>query len=303
MNDLPDLNDMRVFSEVAERGSFTAAADWLQMPKSRVSRRVAALESMLGVRLLQRSTRKLALTEIGQDYLRHCIAMREAAEAAQLAVAQVSDEPAGLIRLTCPVLLAQTVVGPMLPSFLKQWPKVQLEMEVTNRPVDLLEEGVDVALRVRSSLAESGQLIVKRLGLSHFYLVASPELLAREGEPSNPLDLMRMPVISQVANKGHTTLSLCNGDQTQELRLPVRYVVDDFQCLEQACLAGMGVCAIPDYLCHSHIAQGHLRVILSPWRPAPSIVHAVFPSRRGMVPAVRALLDHLGEIGMPEMMG
>ena len=158
MQDLPDLNDMLLFAEVAERGSFTAASDALGMPKSRVSRRVAALEAQLGVRLLQRSTRRLALTEVGQDYLQHVQEMREAAQAAQLTVAQVQAEPAGTVRISCPLHPAQALIGPMLPAFLLAHPKVNIEMEVTNRVVDLLAEGFDVALRVRSELSESAPL-------------------------------------------------------------------------------------------------------------------------------------------------
>src|SRR3954468_8319148 len=141
-----DLNDMLFFAEVVDRGGFAAASRVLNIPKSRLSRRVAELEARLGVRLLHRTTRKLSLTEAGQLYHRHCVAMREQADAAEEAVALVHDEPRGTIRVTCPVTLAQSTIGPVIPAFLRQYPQVRIDMEVTNRVVDVVQEGIDVAL-------------------------------------------------------------------------------------------------------------------------------------------------------------
>ena len=300
MQELPDLNDMLLFAEVAERGSFTAASEALGIPKSRVSRRVAALEAQLGVRLLQRSTRRLALTEVGQDYLQHVLAMREAAQSAQLAVAQVKAEPAGTVRITCPVHPAQALVGPMLTQFLLANPKVHVDMEVTNRAVDLLAEGVDVALRVRSELSDSGQLVVKRLGQTSSWVVASPAQLARQGVPQRPEDLHNMDVLGLSGPKGLARFAL-HGPQGElaDVRVRARYIVDDFDCLLNACAAGLGLCAIPDYLCQPGLASGQLQRVLPDWQLSPGIFHAVFPSRRGMVPAVRALLDHLALVVLP----
>ena len=139
---MQDLNDMLYFVEVVERGGFAAAGRALGIPKSRLSRRIAELESQLGVRLLQRTTRKLSLTEVGAAYLRHCQAMRDAAQAAQDTVEQVQSEPRGTVRVTCPVTLSQTVLAPLIPRFLAQYPLVRLEMQVVNRPVNVGEEGV-----------------------------------------------------------------------------------------------------------------------------------------------------------------
>lgn len=177
---MQDLNDMLYFAEVAERGGFAAAGRALGIPKSRLSRRVAELEAQLGVRLLQRTTRTLSLTEVGEAYLRHCQAMRESAQAAADAVAQVQSEPRGTVRVTCPVTLAQTVLARLMPVFLERHPQVRLEMQVTNRVVNVVEEGVDVALRVRATLDNSGSMIVKRLDEGRQLLVASPAQLARQ---------------------------------------------------------------------------------------------------------------------------
>src|SRR5450756_1187939 len=143
---MQDLNDMIFFAEVAERGSFTAAGRALGLPKSRLSRRVASLEAQLGVQLMQRSSRKLSLTQAGELYLRYCVEMRDAAQAAHEAIAQVQTEPHGTVRLSCPVTLAQSAMGPLLPGFMKRYPQVRVEMRVLNRPVDPVEDGVDLSL-------------------------------------------------------------------------------------------------------------------------------------------------------------
>lgn len=161
MNAMPDLNDMLYFAEVVERGGFAAAGRALGIPKSRLSRRVSELESQLGVRLLQRTTRRLSLTEVGEAYLRHCQAMRESAQAAADVAAQVQAVPRGTIRVSCPVTLAQTVLAELMPQFLARFPQVRVEMMVSNRAVNLVEEGIDVALRVRPSVDDSGSMVVQ----------------------------------------------------------------------------------------------------------------------------------------------
>ncbi|MDL5039058.1 LysR family transcriptional regulator [Comamonas resistens] len=291
-----DLNDMLYFVEVVERGGFAAAGRALGIPKSRLSRRVADLESFLGVRLLQRTTRKLSLTQVGETYLRHCQAMRDAALAASDAVAEVQTEPRGTIRVTCPVTLAQTVLGELMPQFLRNCPLVQVEMQVTNRAVNLVEEGVDVALRVRASLDESGSMVVKRLDSSRQILVASPDLLERQGTPRTLEDLQLLDSMSMSAVDGHSSLLLVGPEgKEHRLQLQPRYVVDDLLTLKFAALAGSGMCWLPDYMCQHELEQGSLVRLLPDWAPPQGIVHAVFPSRRGLAPAVRHFLDFLGE--------
>lgn len=291
-----DLNDMLYFVEVVERGGFAAAGRALGIPKSRLSRRVADLESFLGVRLLQRTTRKLSLTQVGETYLRHCQAMRDAALAASDAVAEVQTEPRGTIRVTCPVTLAQTVLGELMPQFLRNCPLVQVEMQVTNRAVNLVEEGVDVALRVRASLDESGSMVVKRLDSSRQILVASPDLLERQGTPRTLEDLQLLDSMSMSAVDGHSSLLLVGPEgKEHRLQLQPRYVVDDLLTLKFAALAGSGMCWLPDYMCQQELEQGSLVRLLPDWAPPQGIVHAVFPSRRGLAPAVRHFLDFLGE--------
>lgn len=291
-----DLNDMFYFAEVVDRGGFAAAGRSLGVPKSKLSRRLGDLESRLGVRLLQRTTRKLSLTEAGEIYHRHCVAMREAAEAADEALALVRSEPRGTVRITCPVMLAQTTVGHLVPQFIAAHPQVRVELQVTNRVVDVVEEGVDIALRVRASLDDSGSLIIKRLGLAKVTLVASPQLLQTVDPPSAPGDLAALPTVAMSAPGGRRLWSLV-GPQQQTCEVQVRpvYTADDLQLLKIAALQGTGIAALPDSVCREEIRQGTLVPVLPGWAPPPGIVMAVFPSRRGMVPAVRRLLDFLAE--------
>ncbi len=292
---MQDLNDMLYFAEVVERGGFAAAGRALGLPKSRLSRRLAELEERLGVRLLHRTTRKLSLTEVGELYLRHCVAMRSEASAADEAVMRLSAEPRGTVRVTCPVTLAQSVVGDMVPLFLRDHPQVRIEMEVTNRVVDLVEEGVDVALRVRLTLEDSGSLVVKRLGLSRALLVTSPAQLERQGTPLQPADLQHFDTVAMSAVDGRASYTLTGPDGVEFVwQHQPRYVADDMETLKRAVLQGIGATYLPDYMCSAELTDGRLALVMPGWGPTRGIVHAVFPSRRGLVPAVRSFLDYLG---------
>ena len=293
---MQDMNDMLYFAEVVERGGFAAAGRHLGVPKSKLSRRVAELETRLGVRLLQRTTRKLSLTEVGEVYLRHCLTMRDAADAAAEAVDQAQTEPRGTIRVACPVTLAQSTLGPIMALFLARYPRVKVDMRVSNRVVDLVEEGVDVALRVRLTLEDSGSLVVKNLGLTKTFLVASPALLARQGHPASPQDLARMDTVSMSAVDGKASWSLIGPDgATHLLAHQPRFVADDLLTLKFAVLGGTGISVLPDYMCRDEIQDGRLVAVLHGWAPPQGVFHAVYPSRRGMVPAVRRFLDFLAE--------
>ena len=293
---MQDLNDMLYFAEVVDQGGFAAAGRSLGIPKSKLSRRVAQLEARLGVRLLQRTTRKLSLTQAGEQYHRHCVAMREQAEAADEAVLRVQSEPRGTVRVTCPVTLAQTTIGPVLPRFLAAHPQVRIDMQVSNRVVDLVQEGVDVALRVRSSLEDSGTLVIKNLGGTCGILVASPQLLQRQGAPESPDDFKRLPTVAMTAADGRTNWHLVgpNGREVDFQHHPV-LMADDLLTLKFAVVQGTGMCILPDYMCTEELRRRELVPVLPGWAPRPGLVLAVFPSRRGMVPAVRRFLDFLGE--------
>ncbi|MES2946770.1 MAG: LysR substrate-binding domain-containing protein [Pseudomonadota bacterium] len=293
---MQDLNDMLYFAEVVERGGFAAAGRALGLPKSRLSRRVAELETRLGARLLQRTTRKLSLTEVGDIYLRHCIAMRDEALAAEEAVQQMQIEPRGTLRVTCPVTLAQSALGYLVPRFMALYPHVKVDMQVTNRVVDLVEEGIDIALRVRQTLDDSGTLVVKNLGATGSQLLASPILLARQPRPEKPEDLARLDTVAMSWADGRSTWTL-RGPEGQEFvfQHQPRYVADDLLTLKLAVLAGTGMSFLPDSVSAAEQQAQLLVPVLPGWTLKPGVSHAVFPSRRGQVPAVRRFLDFLGE--------
>ena len=301
---MQDLNDMLYFAEVVDRGGFAAAGRTLGVPKSKLSRRIAELESRLGVRLLQRTTRKLSLTEAGELYHRHAVAVREEADAATEALALVQTEPRGTIRIVCPLTVAQTTLGPLIPLFMRAHPQVRVEMEVSNRVVDLVQEGVDVALRVRPTLEDSGSLVVKNLGVSYGRLVASPALLERDGRPQTVEELGKLATVAMSAADGKSSWKLVgpNGREYDFQHRPV-YTANDLQTLKYAALQGTGMSILPDYMCARDIERGDLEIVLPEWSPRPGIMHAVFPSRRGLVPAVRRFLDFLGEHVKEEGLG
>lgn len=293
---MQDLNDMIFFAEVAERGSFTAASRALGLPKSRLSRRVASLEAQLGVQLMQRSSRKLSLTQAGELYLRYCTEMREAAQAAYEAIAQVQTEPHGTVRLSCPVTLAQSAMGPLLPGFMQRYPQVRVEMRVLNRPVDPVEDGVDIALRVRPQIENSATLVAKTFGVSRLILVASPDQLRRQGPVLQPADLSRLDTVSMSVGEGRTSWRLegPDGEVVVHAHEP-RYMADDLLTLSFAVVQGTGAAMLPDYMCRAHLKAGRLVEILPGWGPPPGITHAMFPARRALFPPVRHLLDFLSE--------
>ena len=293
---MQDLNDMLYFAEVVDRGGFAAAGRALGVPKSKLSRRVAELEARLGVRLLQRTTRKLSLTEAGELFHRHSVAVREEADAASEAVAQVQSEPRGTIRVVCPVTLAQSTIGPLIPLFLERHPMVRIEMQVNNRVVDLVQEGVDVALRVRPTLEASGSLVVKNLGNTYGLLVASPELFERQGRPQSPEELSKLSTLAMSATDGKTAWKLIGpGGREYDFQHRPVYTADDLLTLKYAVVKGTGMSVLPDYMCRRELRLGQLEQVLPGWAPRPGVIHAVFPSRRGLLPAVRRFLDFLGE--------
>jgi DNA-binding transcriptional LysR family regulator len=271
-----------------------AASRVLGIPKSTLSRRVSLLEERLGVRLLQRSTRRFAVTEVGQDYYRHCLAMVAEAEAAQETVERVQAEPQGLIRVSCPVMLSLSSVAPLVSRFLVEYPRVQVQYEVTNRRVDVIEEGFDIALRVRMPPLDSTDLVMKVLGESTLLLVGSRALVDRLGRPQSPADLTRFESLGLSLAPSQQVWQLTGPDGKVEV-VPhhPRLRTDEMMSLRQAALDSVGIVQLPDYIVAGDIASGKLEVLLPGWPSPPAIIHAAFPSRRGLVPAVRRFIDFL----------
>ncbi|WP_051710837.1 LysR substrate-binding domain-containing protein [Andreprevotia chitinilytica] len=293
---MQDVNDMLFFAEIVDHGGFAAAGRALGVPKSRLSRRIAELEAGLGVRLLQRTTRKLALTDLGERYYRHCVAVRDEANAAREDIEALQAEPRGVVRVSCPTTLAQFSVGPFLPEYLSRYPLVRVQMIITNRAMDVIEDGIDIALRVRPTPQDSATLIVKQLGASPGMLVASQSLLLRQGTPSNPDELGWLDTLAMNATDGRAAWTLYGPDNASfDIVHQPRLVADDMQVLREAALGGIGAVILPSFMVYEDVRAGRLLQVLPDWAPQPGLVHAVYASRRGLLPAVRTFLDFLGE--------
>jgi DNA-binding transcriptional LysR family regulator len=208
---MQDLNDLRFFAAVVSSGGFSKAARDLGLPKSRLSRRIAQLEADLGVRLLERSTRRLKVTEVGQEVYAQAVAAAAAGEAAAEAALRVRAEPQGLVRMSCPLNLHDAIAR-RLPAFLTDHPRLRLQILSTNRRVDLIEERIDVAVRVRERLDTDGDLQMRRIGVSRRIVVASPGFVRDYGEPRTPQDLAGLPLVDANEGAGQSVWRLSAGD-------------------------------------------------------------------------------------------
>ncbi|WP_426702870.1 LysR substrate-binding domain-containing protein [Rhodanobacter sp. Col0626] len=293
---LQDLNDLYFFAAVVEHGGFSAAGRALGVPKSRLSKRVAQLEERLGVRLLQRTTRRFVVTEVGERFYAHCRAVLEEAQAAQDAVDELRAEPRGVVRLSCPVSLAQTVLAHLLPDFLVQYPKMQVRVLSSDRRVDVIGEGYDLAIRVRNKLDTDANLVIRSFGHSRTKLVASPALLQGQGRPTQPDHLAKLPALSMREHEGAQVWELIDANGVQvTVEVQARLITGDFAVLLEAARRGMGVALLPEFVCAPAITAGELEVVLPDWSAPEGTMHFVYPSRRGMLPGVRALVDFLAE--------
>jgi DNA-binding transcriptional LysR family regulator len=292
---MQDLNDLYYFSAVVDHGGFAAAERALGIPKSRLSRRISQLESELGVRLLQRSTRRFAVTDVGQSVHRHAQSMLAEAQAAREVVDRLSAEPRGLVRVSVPVGIAQQSMPDLLPEFLARYPDVRVQMHVSNRRVDVINEGFDVAIRVRNKLDDDGSLVMRSFGQIQELLVASPQYLKRAGRPTEPEQLREHVTLTMNEDEARQRWELQRDGETRRIDLKPRVAGFDFPMLMALARQGIGITMLPETLCAQAVRDGELEVVLPEWRLPQGIAHAVFASRRGLLPAVRVFIDHLAD--------
>ena len=293
---MQDLNDLYYFAMVVQHRGFAPAHRATGIPKSKLSRRVAALEQRLGVRLLNRSTRRFSVTAAGERYYQHCQAMLVQAEAAQAAVDEVQQAPRGTVRLSCPVDLLQSDVADALCLFLQQYPEVNLQLDATNRPVDPVAEGMDLALRVRVPPLQDSDLVLRVLAEHCMHLVASPALFDGQALPDNLQACAAWPSLARQSSSGeHHWVQLHQGQEVARVAHHPRLVTDNMVSLRKAALAGLGIVELPGPVVAEDLHEGRLLKLLPDLSDRPSIIHLVYPSRRGQLPAVRALIDHLAE--------
>jgi len=293
---LTDLDDFYCFAQVVEHGGFSAAERATDIPKSKLSRRVYNLEERLGVRLIQRSSRHFAVTDIGMNIYRHAQVMLSAAQAAHDLVYHLSTEPRGTIKVSLPVSIAQNEMAKILPDFLKKYPEIKVQMMITNRRVDIINEGFDLALRVRTSLDDDPNLVIRQFEKIEQHLFASQGYLNEFGDLKTPEQLSEHKILSMAEEHTEQFLILQNEQQQQKkIRINPTVMGSDLNMLAQLAASSCGITLLPDNVVQQYVERGELVRVLSDWKTAHGIFHLVYPSRRGLLPAVRVFIDYLVE--------
>lgn len=288
-HDVMDLEDVRIFTTVVDRESFTKAAAVLDMPKSTVSRRVSALEDTLGVRLLHRTTRSLRLTPAGQLYYSRTRRLIDDLKSAEEAVQEMQAGPGGLLRLTIPNDITG-MMAQLITAFQREYPQVRLSVFSTGRRVDLVAEGYDLALRA-GTLTDSS-LVSRKLLSQRFYLVASPAYLREHAAPQSPNDLSEHDCLIFGTERTEALWTLKREEEQVEVRVKGRLACNDFDLLRHAALSGVGLTYLPEWLVVEHLRQGELIALLPEYAPdLGGGLYAVYPSPKHLTPRVRAFID------------
>ncbi|MDV5228114.1 LysR substrate-binding domain-containing protein [Providencia rettgeri] len=291
-----DLNDLYYYVKVVEHGGFSQAGLALGIPKSKLSRRIADLEQKLNVSLIYRSTRQFHVTEIGQTFYQQCKNVVDEAKIAEELICAVQTDPKGIIKLSCPVALLQVYLQDLLVDFMVTYPDIDIQILAVNRPVDVISEGLDVALRVRSLPLDDSGLMMKVLGYSRRILVASPLLFNERAPLQQPEELVNYPILANTEHSQNYTVTLKNSDDlsfTQHF-IP-KLATTDVLTLYKATLKGVGIARLPYGVVDKDLNSGALIEILPEWRFPEDIIHAVYPSRKGLLPSVQLLLNYLAE--------
>lgn len=286
-----DLNDMMVFLTVVESGSFTEAANRLNMPKANVSRKVSKLEQHLGITLLERSTRSQRLTHAGKKYLTHCKRIHEEIDLANCAISTELKEIKGRIKVGASITIGQQIMSPCLSDFLHEFPAIEFELSLLNRRVDLIEEGFDLLIRVGK--LEDSRLIAKHLGQTARKFYASKDYINSTGTPNSLNALTKHQLLIMNPNSINQPINLHRKSQTQTLKLKPRLLSDDFSVIKDAAIHHQGIALLPDYLVKTEIASGKLVEILNEWSMQPIDIYALYPKHRVEIPKIKKLLDHL----------
>jgi DNA-binding transcriptional LysR family regulator len=283
-----DLNEIRTFVKVVQAGSFSGAATQLGMPNSTVSAKVSALEKRLGVTLLQRTTRKLHVTEAGEAYFRRCVQGLDEIARAEAEVSSSQREPQGRLRVTAPNDLGGGWFVDLVSGLARKHPKLSLEFVFTDRMVDLVAEGIDVGIRA-GELRDSG-LIARKAGSVCWSPYASPAYLKRAGRATHPKDL-RAHACLQFAPMGEDAWELTNGRQTVKVPMSRRILSSEMSLIKGLALAGDGIALMPTYTCVTEVQRGSLVRVLPDWNASLEPVHVVYPEQKFLAPKLRVFID------------
>ena len=291
MNINTPLPALACFVAVVEHESFTGAADALGVSKSHVSKQVSALEDHLGTRLLNRSTRRMSLTDVGRAYYERCAAALADLEEAELAVTQHHSTPRGVLRLSVPMSFGVQYLSPLIAEFGARWPDVRIDVELTDRVVNILDEGIDLAVRI-GQLADSS-LIARRIAWVHGYLVASPAYLAERGAPEHPDDLRDHDCL--VYEYQGPSWTFTRDDESITVRVDGRVRSNNGEVLVDAARRGLGIAWMPDFLSCDALSSGDVVPLLPDWSSRRLGVWAVYPHNRHLSAKVRLFVDLLAE--------
>ncbi len=284
-----DKNAMALYVKVVENNSFSRTAQREDVPVSTVSRKISELEKALGVRLLERSTRKLRMTEIGQDYYERCRRGLEEFETANLLVRDSQAEVSGRLRLSGPPSLSEMVIIPLIAAFQARYPKAIVNCLVTDRHVNHIEDGIDISLRV-GELKDSS-LVARRLLRYRSVLVASPGYLARAGAPKHPNELPLHALVAFSRWEPAVTWELENNGETYKVNVQPRIAINDYTGVQSAVINGLGISEIPSILCGKDIQDGRLLEVMPDWRFSPVTLSAIYPSNRNLSRLIRLFKD------------
>lgn len=286
-----DLNQLRVFVEVVRQGGFSAAARALDMPRSTVSRWVLELEKRLGVRLLQRTTRSVDLTEIGEGYYERGLQAVELAGQAHAWVQSHAEAPKGTLRITTFQLFAATLLGPVVVAYLEQHPGMSVQVVIGERNLDLVDDHIDLAVRI--GILPDSSLVVRKLADMAGWMLASPSYLARHGTPTHPSELAQHSNMMYGHSQDPITLAFNNGPERLDVSLPSRCMANSIELVRQVTLGGLVLGVLPPMLAHEDVAAGRLVRVLPQWSIGSLPMYVAYPSRSHLPKKVRAFVDLL----------
>ena len=290
------LQAMEVFVQVVDTGSFTKASEQMQLPKASVSTLVQSLENALAVKLLHRTTRHVSVTSDGAVYYERCLRILADVRDAEESLSRERASPSGRLRIDVATGVANDIIIPALPDFFARYPDIALEMGCGDRPVDLIEEGVDCAIR-GGELPDSN-LIARRIGMLHFFTGASPAYLARHGRPTHPNDLKQHICVNYFSSKTGKIFDwdFARGDEDLRIALPGQFSVNDSTAYINAGLAGLGIVQMAAYNMQTHVERGEMELLLTDWSSAPIPIHVVYPQNRHLSAKVRVFVEWVADL-------